>query len=340
MKKTLIALAVLAASGASFAQVTITGAVKAGYASETNAYAQTTKTWTKENGGLGFDTSALTFAVTEQIESGLKAGASLSFDSLTRAGANGGDAALFLDGSLGKLTFSSGRGADYLSGGLSGVAGIGLDGKLFTILATDDAVSYALPAFGPVTVSIAHAESSIDQTLEGGATGGIVGIGAGGTGALGATTQANAGIYQRKDTVKVAYSAGALKAAVDYTSYDRQDASTSATYTGRVRASGAYDLGVAQIGLGFDSRNYVNGYTRIDSLVGINVPMGKMSLGAQFASRNKTAALVQTSAGVTAGYSLSPRTSLSYTFIRYDAAAGGNAGESSTYSGALLAHSF
>ena len=82
MKKTLIALAVLAASGASFAQVTITGNYTAGYRVSSGVGATATANGA-DQGGLGNDTSALTFEAKEDLGGGMAAGAKMSVDGLS-----------------------------------------------------------------------------------------------------------------------------------------------------------------------------------------------------------------------------------------------------------------
>jgi hypothetical protein len=328
MKKTLIAMAVLAASGASFAQVSITGAVAMGYQADTNASNVAT-------GGLGIDTTALTFAASEDLGGGLKASASLGLDGVNRGGANGGDTAMSLSGSFGKVGFSSSRGSDYLSGGVAGVAGIGLDGKLFSGLVATDNMTYALPAFGPVTVSFVTEEVTTAENAAGG-----FGIGSGGGFAAGATPAA----YQRRNGVAVAYSAGPLAANAAYQAYDRNTSAEGSTQmSNRVRASFSYDLGVAKLGAGFDQRQLVVG-TRVDSLLGVSVPVGAWTLGAQYGLRT-TADYVsaasngtRSSTGLKAAYALSARTSLSYTYVKFDASV--NPANASTYQAVLLAHSF
>jgi predicted porin len=70
MKKTLVALAVLAASGASFAQATITGTYAFGYASTTGG-------GVAASSGLGTDTADINFAASENLGGGMTASAKM-----------------------------------------------------------------------------------------------------------------------------------------------------------------------------------------------------------------------------------------------------------------------
>ena len=336
MKKTLIALAVLATSGASIAQVAITGAVAMGYQADTTAAGVAT-------GGFGVDTTALTFTATEDIGGGLKAAASLGFDGMNRKAVGGADTSMSLTGGFGRIGFATARGSDYLSGGVAGVAGIGFDGKLFSGLVAADSISYALPAFGPVTVSFAHDEVNVNEATSTAAdnTTADIGLGLGGAAATsGVNTK-----YQRRNGVGIAYSAGALKANAAYQVYDRTETALNSAKNNvnRVRASVSYDLGAAVIGAGFDQRQLNTG-TRMDTLVGLSVPMGALSFGVQMGQRTVADATssngTQTGTGLKAAYALSKRTNLSYTYVKYDEKVLTASTVATTYQAVLLAHSF
>jgi hypothetical protein len=329
MKKTLIALAVMAASGASFAQVAITGSVAMGYQADTNAASVST-------GGFGMDTTALTFTATEDIGGGLKASASLGFDGMNRKpSVGGGDTSISLTGGFGRVGFATGRGSDYLTGGVAGVAGIGLDDKLFSKLVATDSMSYALPAFGPITVSFSHDEVNTTEALE-------LGIGNGGAGASSPDYVAS---YQRRNVIALSYSEGAVKANVNYRMFDRVDGALNdgKNNVNNLRAAVSYNLGAAVLGAGFDQRTLVVG-SRLDAVAGASIPMGALSFGVQFGQRvtadQKTAANngTRTSTGLKAAYALSKRTSVSYTWTKFDASI--NPANASINQLALMSHSF
>src|SRR3990167_310563 len=101
MKKTLIALAVLAASGASFAQATLSG-------NYTFGYKQTSGGGVAQMGGFGTDTAAIKIAATEDLGGGMAASAQVTFANGNRGGAVAGeDAFVKLTGGFGALTFGS-----------------------------------------------------------------------------------------------------------------------------------------------------------------------------------------------------------------------------------------
>ena len=334
MKKTLIALAVLAASGASFAQVAITGSVAFGYEADHNG------TNKSDASGLGNDTSYLQFTATEDIGGGLKATAIMAIDGLTRGGASGGDSSIALAGGFGTLTLSATKGADYLSGGLAKVGGNGFDGKVFSARSLADGISYAVPV-GPVTVSLSHSES-----------GNAVGLGGGSAGNVQTYTTTNAnGVpstseYQRTNRIAAKYTAGALVVDGGYAVYDQQG-TAGGNDKSQVRAAVTYDLGVAKIGGGLVSNTKVVG-TRNDYLVSVSAPFGALTLGADYASRTtndyaaSTTGLVTngttTGYGLSADYALSKRTAVGVYYTNWKGNL--NDTENSSYTAVLLSHSF
>jgi len=330
MKKTLIALAVLAASGASFAQVTITGNLAIGYkTSSTGAGA--------DAGGLGVDTSEIDFAATEDLGGGLKATALMALAGADRSGESGNgtvagrDASLTLSGGFGSFALKSVRGADYLSGGIANVGGVGFDGKITSAKSNADSVSYTTPAFSGFTVGLSHSEPSDVQ-----------GLGTGAAGANGALKD------QRSNSVSVSYAAGPLTVNGGFGVYDQKG--TEATTPGNVdttaKLSAAYDLGVAKIGAGVEARKLVKG-TRNDALIGVAVPLGNLALNASFAQRQyndtgattgSTAEGTRTGYGLQAVYSLSKRTSLIGNYRNWTQAIGDD--KKSTETNLLVSHSF
>jgi predicted porin len=327
MKKTLIALAVLAASGASFAQVTITGNLIMGYQATSSGSGA-------DKSGLGVDTSEIDFAATEDLGGGLKATALMALAGADRSGESGNgnvtgrDASLTLSGGFGAFALKSVRGADYLSGGIANVGGVGFDGRVFSAKSNADSVSYTSPAFSGFTVGLSHSEPSDVQ-----------GLGAGAAGSAGADKD------QRKTSISGAYAAGPLTANVGYGVYD-QKGTTGSNVDNTATISAAYDLGVAKIGAGFEGRKLVKG-TRNDALVGVAVPFGNLALNASFASRQfndtgattgSTAEGTRTGYGLQAVYSLSKRTSVIGNYRNWTAAIGDD--KKTTETNLLLSHTF
>jgi len=348
MKKSLIALAVLAASGASFAQVTITGNVIIGFEADhfgggTQSYAAATNTNTVTNAlptdqsGLGGDTVELYFNVSEDLGGGMKATAKLGLDTVARAGVVGGDTVLSLSGGFGTLTAAAVKGADYLSGGVAKVGGTGMDGKVFSARTSAESLTYSYP-FGAFTVSGAYIEPA--NTL---------GLAAGTSGTPGtySTTAFNGkgtqSEQQRAVRLSGNYKAGALVVDGGYATYDQQGTTVVANEVSDLRVAASYDLGVAQLGGGLNIRKRVGG-TRTDYLVSAAVPVGALTLGADFASRQTADFTAVNSNGTITGYglnveyNLSKRTKAGVYYTNFKQAILDT--ENSSYTAVLLSHSF
>jgi hypothetical protein len=113
MKKSLVALAVLVSTGATYAQVSITGTLQMGYLQTTHnaltgAPATTQQLFASglgtgynknpagDSSGIGVDTSVINFNASEDLGGGYRVSATFGLDGVTRASANGGDAVLNL----------------------------------------------------------------------------------------------------------------------------------------------------------------------------------------------------------------------------------------------------
>lgn len=308
MKKTLVALAVLAASGASFAQVTITGEYAYGFqADKSTAGAETS--------GFGVDTSLVTFTATEDLGGGLKATAVMNLDGFSRGTATGGDSSITLDGGFGKVKLGLEKGSDYLSSVIGGIAG--LDGKVFGARTVNDSVAYTTPAFGAVTFGLSHTENTSAQAL--------------GTGSAGNNDQ-------RSNTVTANYAAGALSLTGGLTSYDNQDTDTNKPNNNKSRAriKGSYDFGSFKLGAGFLQQQKNKG-TYSESIVAATLPLGNLSLGAALGTSKRdgsaTAAedISKSGYSLAAVYSLSKRTSLQAQYKNWDDGSAGSSRGTQTW---------
>ena len=328
MKKTLIALAVLAASGASFAQVTITGNLTMGYQANTTGGVNSST----DSAGFGVDTSEIDFMATEDLGGGMKATAKMALAGADRSGesgngtATGRDASLALSSSVGTFTLATAKGADYLSAGIAGVGAYysGFDGKVLNARSSRDSVTFAVPV-GAFTLAAAYEEA---------ATG--LGLGLGTTGDAAITGQS-------RSSLSGTYSQGPIAANIKYLSYS---ANANAKYKDETRASGSYDFGVAKVGLGAVVTNSgLNaGGKATDYLLGVSAPLGAVTLGAQFVSRkiDDNAFTGQgtgtiTGTAIEADYALSKRTKVIANYARWTAV---NGNDASTQAQVLLAHSF
>lgn len=343
MKKTLIALAVLAASGASFAQVTITGNLTAGYQATTNA-AQN-GVGANDTAGFGTDTSEINFAATEDLGGGMKitakmglSGADRSMES--RGTVRGVDSSLVLQTNAGVFAIASVQAPDYLSGTLAGVGAYyaGFDGKVFGARTNRDVVSYSVPV-GAFTLATSYQETSATANQ---------GLGLGTTGASSVTGQSLV-------TLGATYAKGPLAANFTYLNFNSKEAALA--NRDQTRLSGNYDLGAVKLGLGAVLTNITAAAAGLpnikvtDMLIGASVPMGAVTLGAEIVSRKiddmpATAASgsgTATGASLQLGYALSKRTNMIANYARWTQTVAGGlvAGQdSSSQYQLLLSHSF
>lgn len=288
MKKTLIAMAVLAASGASFAQATITGSYAFGYA-------QTSGGGAASASGFGTDTAAVKFAASEDLGGGLKAEAQVSFGGGVR-GSNltGEDAKLVLTGGFGQLTLGTVESGNGLLGiGSSGASGYGLDGKVIGGSSNVDVVGYGVPLTSSMTFGLSYVDRG---------TTGDVGLGAGTTGTSSA---------QQSITPSITYKAGPLAAKLDFTSWGRQNEAAAFIAKDRYRLSAAYDAGAVRLSGGYSSTNQTNNVTATETLIGIKLPLGAVTVGLDYAIQTKTNDHDVNGWSLGVGYDLSKRTSVS-----------------------------
>jgi len=301
MKKTLVALAAVAVTGGAFAQATMTGAIAWGFESDTSASNVTTS-------GMGLEDAELNWAISEDLEGGTKLSAGLGIGYGGRGSAvTGNDANITLALSNGmKIVMKSAKGAEYLTGGIAGAgANYEIDLTYTTLLSrtSNDEIAVSMPVADGLTLTVSHKEPDVAIT-----TGSAQNVGT-----LYTTTTTAAGV-QRYNTGALTYKAGALVVDGQYRSYDRQEANSSVYVNTKNRFSASYDLGVAKIGAGVDQSTYTYGNTKTATLVGLNFPMGKLSLGGQLltvtASGNSSSSSNYTRSGALAGgmYSLSKRT--------------------------------
>lgn len=320
MKKTLVALAVLAASGASFAQATLTGEFAYGFWNDYNGVADTTAS------GLGIDTSLFNLSATEDLGGGTSVNASI-----TMAGSNGQGGAITNDGQVltlktpfASFKLASNKPGNWLQGATGYGVWFGLDGRALSARSFRDSASVSVP-FGAFTASATYYEPS-----------NLIGEG---TGIAGTAAQQNM-------TYNLAYAAGALAAQVGYVDYTNEGA-TDATVKSVARIAGSYDLGVAKLGAGISYATHSDSGKVTESLISVSAPLGALSLNAGFASNkvdadatSSVAALRGTRTGYMLGaqYNLSKRTYAILNYGSWEAAV--NAPNRSTATALTLVHDF
>jgi len=365
MKKSLIALAVLAASGASFAQVTVTGNLTSGYQSITTGEVKTSPGGAVlrangEEGGMGVETANVVFTAKEDLGGGYAATASMQLNTGAASGNRGAQSdntTLTLATPVGGLVIGTARAADYLSGGIAGVGAYyaGWDGsanKIFTDRTYRDFASFVVPV-GAFTFSLTQADAASDTTFGSGTTGGS----SVGTGTFAATS---GGSNAPVSTLSATYAAGPAVVNAQYATYKNSglpNAGTSPNAKDTTRLSGSYDLGMVKLGAGVVITNHTantgaNTPKTTDYLVAAKIPMGASSFGVSWAQRTM-ADYVNTFSGTGSGYSLeygyamSKRTSVIANYARWTTPAAMNLGfangndvaASSQYQ-LLLSHSF
>ena len=314
MKKTLVALAAIAATGGAFAQATMTGNITFGWY-------QTTSSTGVQSSGFGNDGNSLTFSMTEELDGGNSITGSTGIDIGDQSGtaAASRDISLSLKtATMGTFGFKTAKGGDYLS---NGIAAVGSDFETdltsgtssftgpFSTRAPQDSLTWAFPLTSELTISYSYTEPVTD---------GGIGTGAGGSGGSGATAD-----YQRYNQYSLTYKSGPLVADVGYRTFDQANSATGNSAT-RNRGSASYDMGVAKIGAGWSQTYTTYGAATTDTLVGVSIPLGQLTLSAQMGNRTKSGNASANSDTVASGriihaqYALSKRTYLNAGYKSYD----------------------
>lgn len=282
MKKTLIALAVLAASGASFAQVTLSGNVGFGFQKSAS------QTDSNNNAGSGMTTvdGTINFTAKEDLGGGMSAIASteIQLRGRTNAAINAADqssnafrprnatlalitpAGVFSAGSIESPTgfFRTTSYGDNFQSGFDGANGP-WDGKI-----NIDFVRYMVPV-GPFQLSAWYTE------VGSGIGNGYVAVNA---------SKVTAPVLMAN------YAAGPITAYFDYTPFSAIRATGAATNVpvylegvNRYRIGGDYNFGVAKISLGYQTRDkgFADQYA-----AGLTVPLGAVTVNLTYGSRDST----------------------------------------------------
>jgi predicted porin len=326
MKKTLIALATLAAAGTAFAQssVTISGSIQAGVIDTGAATAQPTV------GSFGSGANAINIASTEDLGGGLKGGFSgqIRFSAATGdansaasptntyGGALFHTANAFVSGGfgtvrVGKIAEAStcafdpwgcGGGAALQAGGISTAPG-GTGGALIGAAAVSNALAYTTP-----TINGFSAGYQTSLSPKAGQT-------------LGRTNERETfNISYAKGPLNLAYinikgggNAGASSGPVS------DDASTSTAI------AGSYNFGVATLSVvKAESKGNVatTANNKDITSVGLTVPMGAYTILGGYNKDSKAAANADTQISAGVNYALSKRTTLGADLVKVEAHAG------------------
>jgi len=312
MKKSLIALAAVAVVGTAYAQstVSLTGKLRFGYANQsTGAGGKAT--------GIGVTDGDWNIAVVEDLGGGLQAGANMALrlrgrdaatDTLSGGSATDGngarprDSSMFLSGAFGRVLVGA---IEANNANLAGVTAggptfIGLDSSTATTgvvsaATNSDILQYSTPAMNGLTARVALLDN------------------VGGGGAQAQSTAQDAVLYG------VNYSAGPLAMHLDWTSYGDNTAAIPRA-TNRLRANANYNLGVARVGVGYQTGDNVTtafgaGATQEELLLAVSIPVGNVLLGGVYGQRT-----LEGVTGTATGYDLAAQYNLSkrtYVALQY-----------------------
>jgi hypothetical protein len=268
MKKTLIALATLAATGATFAQATISGNV--GFSWQQSPVKATSGDGSHVQ-GFAINDGEIYISAKEDLGGGMSATARGGFTMRGRSNAIGDrDATVGLTGGFGGITLGSFRSCGSLMGVLSGAVTGSIyssnESNNFTPLdkcSLINAAVYSMP-LGPVTASVTYGEfeSAVNATssTDRGNTTGITFTDLGGV-----------------------YTSGPLMLSLNVTGFS----ATSGPFTTvdgavRTRVAGTYNAGVAKLGLGY--QNATQGAAD-QYVASVAVPMGNATFGLDYTAR-------------------------------------------------------
>ena len=302
MKKTLIALAAVAVSGAAMAQVTLSGGMAYGY--------QSTKTNNVDAKGFGVDTAAFTMAASDDLGGGMKLSAAMSLGGLTRGDTpKGENFTMALSGGFGSLLL----GQIEIGSGIRGLAQAGapvnnMEGEVLGAASKGtDIVKYTAPKMGDFTFSGSHTETK--------------GL------ATGMSTGQSTAV-----TVGVDYASGPIAAKLDSTSWSDDAAADS-----RYRIAASYNLGMVKVGVGRDDTTMLDSTHTKLTMFGVSAPLtANVTVGAVSVERD-TNGVTLSGSSVGVSYALSKRTSLSANTASWDGASAIVKDKKTTI---LLAHSF
>ena len=273
MKKTLIALAAMAATGATFAQATISGNLGLSWQQSPVVNA----TDGSHIQGLSMNDGEIYITATEDLGGGMSATARGGFTMRGRGtDVVDRDATITLAGPNGALTVGAVRSCGPLdavkSGAVTGTvysANESVNEVPLDKCSLVEVVTYTSPKMGNVSVSATYGEfgsgiSLVSSNLKGNATGLTFTV-------LGAT-----------------YASGPLMATGDLTSYAAAKSSSQAGGLSaldgwlRTRIAGTYDMGVAKFGLGYQTWTWGKADQMLASVA---IPVQNMTFGIDYMAR-------------------------------------------------------
>jgi predicted porin len=272
MKKSVLALAVLALSGTAMAQVTLTGL--AGFAYQ--------KAASDAKDARGFNVPDLTvfFGASDDLGGGAKltASAGLDLGGARNAGATRNDYSVAATGGFGKLegySKEAGNIAEQFSGVVSlnnGPDSTAAAYKSIVAHANVKGAAYTTPALVPglkVKVGFSQYEKNTNGSAQ------IV------------APETNG--YYTGTGLTVSYAMGPVAVAYGRTQYNNADVISTQVNTHKDDLGASYDLGVVKFGLGYVKTSSANTVSATGTLVAsVAVPVGPVTLGLDYATKGET----------------------------------------------------
>jgi len=319
MKKTMIALATIAAVGSASAQVTLGGEFAWGYGNFGTAGADAS--------GGGIDTSLLTITAKEDLGGGMAitakiglnigqyGGVAASGPYALAGGPNADDQSLTLTTPMGALTLTTFMPGDWVMGASGSGTWYGLDGRSLAARARRDGYSFTVPVMDGLTVTAGFTEPA-----------GSTGEGAGNAGQTGQGIYAFAGKYATGPVV--------LQAA--YLSLSNGNG-TDGKKDSVVRLGATYDMGVAKVGAAYENAKLSGGGTNSETAFALTAPLAaNLSIAATYASTalTSTYAAYTGVVGTRNGYQVQAQYNMSktaYVIASYGAWTGTTTANASAY---------
>jgi hypothetical protein len=253
--------------------------------------------------GIARTDGDINFAAVEDLGGGLKASINMAIATGARSvDAGNRDGSIMLSGGFGTVTLGSLDAGNGIYGlGSAGASYlIGIDANVIPDSGNIDYMSYTSPAINGFNFKVTSFEVAAVTS---------------GTNSLSGYAMHSSTALQDGMVYGVSYANGPLSAAADVTTYgDNAVGTTAARADGRTRISASYNLGVAVIGAGFETRDAKAissdvAVTTKDTIIGVHVPVGAFDFGVVYAT-SKTDGAGYTKKGVDVGarYNFSKRT--------------------------------
>lgn len=314
MKKTLIAVAALAATSA-FAQVSLSGDLAYNYIATTNAgNIAAGPTNGSDASGVGVDTAELYISSKEDLGGGQSIVVNMTLAGGGHSTAvTTGDMSLVWTTSMGVLALGSTKGAEFVgSTGGQGLLYNGFDSKVHGSRSARDSISFTVPVATGLTMTVAHAESA-------------AAYGAGQTG--GPAVSSTTGFAgSRINSVSAKYTAAPLMVVGSYLDYLEKGVADTQTKN-VVRLGGTYDLGFASLGLAAEQATQGGTGKIINTGLSVKVPVNAALTVGAYMGNNTTSDSVgnsytpngtKTGQSLTATYAMAKNTRLIGQYQRWD----------------------